>query len=135
MHSGNSHNRDLRRLVWNILRASYSPLSTKPPAGYESLVEALTNLIYTFPDKPKSWFFRAVYRVLKGTVKKKRGYWIITGLLELGDTKPTYIVTFSRNRYYCSCYTTMYGAVRQKQICTHVAALILYRRQRKITEY
>lgn len=127
--------RYLKRLAWSIVRAALSPIDDKPPAGYESLTEALQDLIYTFPDKPKSWFFRAVYRVLKGTVKRRRGYWIVEGLEELGDTKPAYTVTISHGKYHCTCYATMYGIIRQKHICTHIAAVMLYRRQYKITEF
>ena len=127
--------KEVKRLAWRAVRVALSTVDSESPSGYESLTEALRELISTFPDKPTSWFFRATYRVLKNTVKRKKGYWIVQGLPELGDTKPVYFVTFSRGRYHCSCFYTMYGAVRQKRICSHIAAVMLYRRQRKITEY
>ena len=128
--------KNTKRLAWRAVRAALSPLSADPPRGYESLVEALQELIRAFPGKPRSWYFRATYRVLKGTVKRKKGYWLVRGLEELGDTKPAYIVVQDRTgRYNCSCYTGLYGALRAKHVCTHIAAVMLYRRQRKITEY
>ena len=126
----------MSRLAWSILRAAHNPLSENTPPGYESLTEALRDLLYTFPGKPRSWYFRATYRVLKNTVKRKRGYWIVEGLPELGDTKPAYTVTQDKTgKYFCTCYSSLYGVVRQKHICTHIAAVMLHRRQRKITEY
>jgi len=134
MRSGSSRE---RRLAWSIVRAVVrAALLDETPPGYESLVEALRDLHRAFPDKPRSWFFRAVYRVVKGTVERRRGYWIVKGLEELGDTKPAYLVTIGKSgKYYCSCFAGMYGAVRQKHICTHIAAVMLHRRQRRLTEF
>ena len=128
--------KNAKRLAWQVVKAAETTYPGDTPQGLESLVEALRELMRAFPGKPRSWYFRAVYRVLRKTVKRRRGYWLVEGLPELGDTKPAYIVVQDRaGRYNCSCYTGLYGALRAKHVCTHIAAVMLYRRQMKIMEF
>jgi len=82
--------------------------------------------------KSESWIVRAIVRMF--FVKEVRELvWRVKGLPELGDMYDEYLVTFSKDkkRYICSCFS--HGRVewrrrRQKEICTHIAAVILYRR-------
>ncbi|RLF17752.1 MAG: hypothetical protein DRN06_03230 [Thermoprotei archaeon] len=82
--------------------------------------------------KSESWYIRAVTRMF--FVKQVRELaWRVKGLPELGDEYDEYLVTFSkdRNRYVCSCYShgkPEWRKAREKKICTHIAAVILYRR-------
>ena len=105
------------------------------PPGYESLAEALRALRASFPSKPDSWFFRAVLRCLVSVEIVREGHWIVKGLKELGDAYPCYNVWLRGGRYRCDCHFHAWGRRRRKEICTHIAAVMLHRRQRKISEY
>lgn len=122
--------KEVRRRAREIVRRARG----LPDPGDDSLIEALRELMALFPDKSDSWFERAVMRVLLG-VRRKRGYWLVPGLPELGDRYTVYGVVFKGGRYVCDCYLRMYGRTREKVICTHVAAVMLARRQRKLSEY
>ena len=37
-------------------------------------------------------------------------------------------------RWHCSCYFSHFGFARQRDVCTHVAAVMLYRRYKKALE-
>jgi len=56
----------------------------------------------------------------------------VRGLPELGDKYPTYVVRFKDGRYYCSCFESSWGLRRKSEVCTHIAAVILYRNYRKL---
>ena len=64
------------------------------------------------------------------------GLYLVEGRRELGDWKPLYQVWFSKRegRWYCTCYFSQFGVLRQRDICTHVAAVMLYRRYKKALE-
>ena len=100
------------------------------------IVEAFWSLRESFPNKPRSWYVRAIVRLLNGVKRVKGDVWILKGIPELGDHYPVYQVWFAKGRYYCSCYSRKFGYRRRKSICTHVAAVILSRKiSRKIGEY
>jgi len=94
---------------------------------------AIERLREDFPNKSKSWVRRALIRFMKGTVKEYgENVWVVKGLSELGDKYPTYVVRFKDGRYYCSCFESSWGLRRKSEICTHIAAVILYRNYRKL---
>jgi len=98
--------------------------------GYEDLVEAVRRLRRRFRAKPASWFYRAVYRGLGGGVRRVgRKHWLVRGFRELGDEYPYYNVWIFEKKYRCDCFYRSYGYVRKARICTHIAAVLLYRRR------
>ncbi|MEM4438214.1 MAG: SWIM zinc finger family protein, partial [Pyrobaculum sp.] len=101
----------------------------------DPLREAINMLRQDFPGKSRSWIRRAIMRL--GDVKElKSGLYLVEGRRELGDWKPLYQVWFSERegKWYCTCYFTTFGFIRQRDICTHVAAVLLYRRYKKALE-
>jgi hypothetical protein len=94
---------------------------------------AIERLREDFPNKSKSWVRRALIRFMKNTVKEYgENVWVVKGLTELGDKYPTYVVRFKDGRYYCSCFESSWGLRRRSEVCTHIAAVILYRNYRKL---
>jgi len=64
--------------------------------------------------------------------------WIVKGYRELGDHYPYYYVNFlpRTQKYFCTCFLNRYGKIREKKICTHIGAVILYRKiWKKLREY
>jgi len=101
--------------------------------GRELIDLAIERLREDFPNKSKSWIRRALVRFMKGTVREYgEGVWVVKGLTELGDRYPTYVVRFKDGRYYCSCFESNWGLRRKSEICTHIAAVILYQNYRKL---
>jgi len=85
-----------------------------------------------FPGKSYSWIKRALLRL--GDVREVReNLYLVYGRRELGDWKPLYQVWFSERegRWYCTCYASAFGFRRRREICTHIAAVMLYRRYKK----
>jgi hypothetical protein len=98
----------------------------------DPLRRAVESLSSTFPGKSRSWIRRALLRL--GDVREVReNLYLVYGRRELGDWKPLYQVWFSERegRWYCTCYASAFGFRRLKEICTHIAAVMLYRRYRK----
>jgi len=94
---------------------------------------AIERLREDFPNKSRSWVRRALIRFMKNTVKEYgEGAWVVRGLPELGDKYPTYVVRFKDGRYYCSCFESSWGLRRRSEVCTHIAAVILYRNYKKL---
>jgi len=94
---------------------------------------AVERLREDFPNKSKSWIRRALIRFMKGTVREfSENVWVVRGLPELGDKYPTYVVRLRDGRYYCSCFESSWGLRRKSEVCTHIAAVILYRNYRKL---
>jgi len=64
------------------------------------------------------------------------GLYVVYGRRELGDWKPLYQVWYSERegRWHCTCFTSAFGFRRRREICTHIAAVMLYRRYRKALE-
>ncbi|MEM1684868.1 MAG: hypothetical protein QXU26_03240 [Thermofilaceae archaeon] len=88
-----------------------------------------------FPGKSYSWIKRALLRL--GDVKEIRDdLYLVEGRRELGDWKPLYQVWFSQRegRWHCTCYFSTFGMRRRRDICTHVAAVILFRRYKRALE-
>ncbi|RLE75629.1 MAG: hypothetical protein DRJ56_05430 [Thermoprotei archaeon] len=125
--------KDLRALAWRVVRDSKK--LGEAPEGCESLVEAVRLLRASFPSKRDSWFYRAVLRCLVGVRRAGASHWLVPGLPELGDAYPRYNVWVREGRYACDCFFRAWGRRRRKEICTHIAAVMLHRRQRKIGEY
>jgi len=101
--------------------------------GRELIDLAVERLREDFPNKSKSWVRRALVRFMKNTVKEYgEGVWVVKGLPELGDKYPTYVVRFRDGRYYCSCFESSWGLRRKSEICTHIAAVILYRNYKRL---
>jgi len=98
----------------------------------DPLRRAVESLSSTFPGKSRSWIRRALMRL--GDVEEVReNLYVVYGRRELGDWKQMYQVWYSERegRWYCTCFTSAYGFRRRKEICTHVAAVMLYRRYRR----
>jgi len=105
------------------------------PRREDPLRRAVEFLSSTFPGKSRSWIRRALLRL--GDVKEVReNLYLVQGRRELGDWKLQYQVWFSERegRWYCTCYASAFGFRRRKEICTHIAAVMLYRRYRKALE-
>jgi hypothetical protein len=102
--------------------------------GDSSIIDlAIERLREGFPNKSKSWIRRALVRFMRGTVREfNENTWVVRGLPELGDKYPTYVVRFKENKYQCSCFESSWGLRRKSEICTHIAAVILYRNYRKL---
>jgi len=101
----------------------------------DPLRRAVESLREDFPGKSYSWIKRALLRL--GDVREVReNLYLVYGRRELGDWKPLYQVWFSERegRWYCTCYASAFGFRRRKEICTHIAAVMLYRRYRKTLE-
>ena len=98
---------------------------------------ALRELHQSFPDKPASWYQRAIIRLLMGVERTGKKSWRVKGIKELGDMYEIYNVWLSKDgKYQCDCYYRQWGHKRRKHICTHIAAVILSRKINKpITIY
>lgn len=70
-----------------------------------------------------------VARAQKRSVADIDGSWVVEGDVRLGDAHDAYRVHLdpATHRYVCSCYTSAYGDVRSKRVCSHVLAVILHR--------
>jgi hypothetical protein len=99
------------------------------------LRRAVQSLRENFPGKSYSWIKRALLRL--GDVREVReNLYAVYGRRELGDGKLLYQVWFSERegRWYCTCYASAFGFRRRREICTHIAAVMLYRNYRKALE-
>ena len=106
------------------------------PEGYGSLCEAFKRLRGQFPSKSESWFFRAIVRSLVSVRKVGDRHWVVAGIREFGDNHPLYNVWLSESgKYMCDCYYRQWGYKRKAEICTHIAAVLLVRRQRWLSEF
>ncbi len=105
------------------------------PRREDPLRRAVESLREDFPGKSRSWIKRALLRL--GDVREVRdNLYLVYGRRELGDWKPLYQVWFSERegRWLCTCYLSAFGFRRRREICTHIAAVMLYRRYRKALE-
>ena len=101
------------------------------------ILEALRYMYMSFPDKSESWYIRCLTRYMLGITQSGKT-WIVKGYRELGDYYPYYYVNFlpKAEKYFCTCFLNRYGKIREKKICTHIGAVILYRKiWRKLREY
>ncbi|MEM4853168.1 MAG: hypothetical protein QXQ60_06355 [Thermofilum sp.] len=124
MKSSELELREARRRSRELVRKALLEESDAP------LAHAIRELFNAVPRR--SWVERAVLRFLLRTVERRgRTVYVVRGLPELGDWKDVYVVQrVGEHLYYCSCYSSSYGYVRRARICTHIAAVILYRRWR-----
>jgi len=103
--------------------------------GYEleCLREALGELRRKFPGKPESWLMRAAVRSFYVRRLGERS-WLVEGIRELGDAYRAYRVYLSSSdgRYFCSCFTTSFGHARRRRVCTHIAAVIVWRSMQRL---
>lgn len=55
--------------------------------------------------------------------------WDVAGDPKLGDAYESYLVQLKvgERTYHCSCYTTKRGDVRQRSVCSHIIAVLLFR--------
>ena len=92
-------------------------------------IRALNRLKCKFPDKGESWLVRAAIRVAAGVDRVGRNKWRVPGLRELGDAYAWYLVKYSGRfrTYICDCYFHYGGVYRERSVCTHIAAVIVYR--------
>ena len=99
-----------------------------------SLAEAIRDLYGTV--EREEWLVRAVTRLLLGTVERvSASVWRVYGVPGLGDWYSVYVVSIGADgRYRCTCFNTRFGYVRRARICTHIAAVMLRRRQLKLLE-
>ena len=96
---------------------------------------AVESLSRTFPGKSRNWIKRTLMRL--GDVREAGGgLYVVYGRRELGDWKSLYQVWYSEGegRWHCTCFTSAFGYRRRREICTHVAAVMLYRRYREALE-
>jgi hypothetical protein len=75
---------------------------------------------------------RKVKRAQQREVKSSGGYsWWVSALK--GEAYPGYVVTRStsgdRFGYWCECYGHDHGETRQRQVCTHVVAVMMWRKE------
>ncbi len=101
------------------------------------LVQVLKELKELFPKKSESWFKRSAVRALF-VVRKNDNWWLVPGFLSLGDEYSIYSVLYDKKekKYTCDCFYHFYGEVRKAKICTHIGAVMVYRRlQRKLSEF
>ena len=56
--------------------------------------------------------------------------WLVHGNKKLGDAYPDYLVELKDDstKYDCACYRHGRGDVRRRKMCSHVLAVILYRK-------
>jgi hypothetical protein len=108
-------------------------VSLRRPA--DPLKWAVESLSRTFPGKSRRWIKRTLMRL--GDVREAGdGLYVVYGRRELGDWRQMYQVWYSERegRWHCTCFTSAFGYRRRREICTHVAAVMLYRRYRKALE-
>lgn len=55
--------------------------------------------------------------------------WSVTGDSKLGDVHHNYEVVLNGKKYDCTCHTSAHGETRARRMCSHVLAVILYRRE------
>lgn len=62
------------------------------------------------------------------TDPKRAGAWRLPGLDRFGDTYDDYWVTLAGKTYACTCWGHMGGEFRRRRICSHILAVMLWRR-------
>lgn len=62
--------------------------------------------------------------------------WEIEANQKLGDYQLSYWVSLDRvsHKYECDCFKTVHGDSRRRRLCSHVVAVIIYRRLNKEEE-
>jgi Rad3-related DNA helicase len=70
-----------------------------------------------------------IARAEKRTVTTHHDGWMVAGEPKLGDAHDHYLVTLDGHRYRCSCYSSAWGDVRSHRICSHVLAVVFFRKR------
>jgi len=98
---------------------------------YDMLKDAVSFLRKHFKNKSDSWILRAIVRAFH-VQEIGNNRWLVKGIEKFGDQYGVYRVTYyeTSKKYACTCFQTTYGHVRKRKICTHIAAVMLYRRWR-----
>jgi hypothetical protein len=101
----------------------------------DSVCDVVLKLFQSFPAR-KEWMARGLARYMLGTVHplSRPGRWVVDGVPALGDTHATYTVWLEGERYMCTCFMHPYGYVRKARICTHIAAVMFHRRQKRLED-
>ncbi|MEM1599096.1 MAG: hypothetical protein QXI07_11390 [Pyrobaculum sp.] len=98
-----------------------------------ALDKAVDRLRAKFPGKSPSWIRRAILRL--GSVKELgENLYLVKGKRELGDWRPFYYVWHDGKQWLCDCFFSQFGVFRQRQICTHIAAVLLHRQYKHVVE-
>ncbi len=79
----------------------------------------------------KSLVDRAAKRIVR---QAGYGRWLVMGDRKLGDEYDDYEVTLDGRTYSCTCYGHQYGGSRAKRVCSHVLAVIMYRKTHRDDE-
>jgi len=116
--------------VWNKV-----DIELCPELDEQILHEAKRELAFRFTLKPNSWFWRSCERFEDVTEIKYGLSYVVRGRKPFGDKYREYKVFYkgfdfrSEERFFCSCmYKWKKGArKREKTICTHSGAVILFR--------
>ena len=80
---------------------------------------------------PETRVERARKRVLRGGIGphwSQPETWVVPGDPTWGDVYDTYLVSWRGGRYTCTCFEHQWGARRQRRVCSHVLAVMLWRR-------
>ena len=95
------------------------------------LDKALERLRERFPRASKSWLRRALLRL--GDVRRVGpNHYSVEGRPELGDRSPVYYVFRHGGRWVCTCQLTPFA--HRRRLCTHIAAVLLYREHARLVE-
>jgi hypothetical protein len=97
---------------------------------YPILLRALERLRERLPRTSRGWMRRVVQR-LKWIRELNPHHYAVEGRPNLGDRRPIYYVWLEDGRQWrCTCQT----AVWRRGVCTHIAAVMLYREYRRLLE-
>ncbi len=97
--------------------------------------EQAQNFRIKFLGKPHSWVETSMKR-LGDILQETPEMWRVRGRNEFNDYQNVYLVTFNpkEQKYKCTCFSTRYGHVREKEICTHIGSVIFWRMMNKAIE-
>jgi len=102
----------------------------------DSLCDVVHELLQSFPAR-EAWVAKGLARYMLKTVhplSRPPRSWTVDGVPALGDSYALYTVWMEGGRYTCTCFSHSYGYVRRARICTHIAAVMFFRRQRRLGE-
>lgn len=102
------------------------------------LALSIEKLKRKFPNKSSSWILRAAIRVIIGILPLSSNAWKVPGLMELNDYYSWYYVRFDNavSVYKCDCYYHAWGFYRKYKVCTHVAAVLVFKEMNRLmSEY
>jgi len=105
----------------------------KDEGFHEAYVEALNEFMSTFGGRSE-WVKKSINRLVDvsyvGLNKRLQHTYRVEKNPKFGDVgkrKKYYVVTVGQS-YWCTCYYGKFGKFRRKAMCTHVGAVILYRK-------